>query len=184
MFFARHYEHIFSFLLFYRCAGGSGFAEASPIAKLRGRGSDVTNDIRSLEVEGNIGPFKIVHIGDSYSSGTGVGVYNGPFGCYRSNLNGGSRYAAKLKEQDLPVRYINRACSGGVTAHYFSNRMFDETNILKPVPIDDEVIEEGVLTWHRMVKPQMHSISNNVDMVIMNLEGMILNSQPWRSIAV
>ena len=66
-------------------------------------------------------PFRIVHLGDSYSSGNGARNENGDktfysvSGCYRSQSNWGSHFAESLTDV-FAVTYINRACSGGVLA--------------------------------------------------------------------
>lgn len=70
-------------------------------------------------------PFKIVQLGDSFSAGNGAGDYEGPNGCYRSKQSWGERYADWLGTQGYDVSFVNRACSGGVTADLTNVRDVD-----------------------------------------------------------
>lgn len=86
------------------------------------RGSKASKSPKS--VKGNT-LLKILHIGDSFSSGTGAGAYYTTRGtCYRSTKTWGDRYATLLKNNGFAVQYTNRACSGAVTAHYNESRVF------------------------------------------------------------
>ena len=58
-------------------------------------------------------PLKVVQIGDSYSAGNGAGNYYGPKDCYRSSSNWAERYLDTLRAT-YNVKFVNRACSGGV----------------------------------------------------------------------
>ena len=63
-------------------------------------------------------PFKVLILGDSYSSGNGTDAYYGLRGCYRSHEAWGEVFAADLENQTgRPVTVTNRACGGAV----FSN---------------------------------------------------------------
>ena len=62
--------------------------------------------------------FKIVHIGDSYSAGTGAGDEGEREECFRSENNWGL-FVSNSIEDDLsvPVSYTNRACIGAYMNH-------------------------------------------------------------------
>ncbi|MCW2833122.1 MAG: hypothetical protein JWN68_1075 [Nocardioides sp.] len=83
----------------------------------------------------------ILVLGDSYSAGNGAtdekgaAQTYGPKGCFRSRVNWGEKYAAALRAGGQPVRLVNHACSGGVTADITSPRKMDtESKVLAPTP--------------------------------------------------
>jgi lysophospholipase L1-like esterase len=86
------------------------------------------------------GVLDILVLGDSYSAGNGatddqgaVQTY-GPEGCRRSKVNWGEKYAAMLRAGGQPVRLVNHACSGGVTADFTSPREMDTASKIEPTP--------------------------------------------------
>ena len=64
----------------------------------------------------------IVHLGDSYSAGNGLGSYQGPPSCLRSSHNWGSLLASWANSRGVATSYQNRACSGGNIDDLFSPR--------------------------------------------------------------
>ncbi|MEO5652786.1 MAG: hypothetical protein ABIN79_08265 [Marmoricola sp.] len=90
-------------------------------------------------------PIDILVLGDSYSAGNGAtddqGVEQtyGPDGCRRSRVNWSEKYAAALRAGGQPVRLVNHACSGGVTADITSPRVMDTARKVEATP-------EGVTT--------------------------------------
>ncbi|MCW2757026.1 MAG: hypothetical protein JWO46_772 [Nocardioidaceae bacterium] len=76
----------------------------------------------------------ILVLGDSYSAGNGAtddqGAEQtyGPDGCRRSTVNWSEKYAAMLRLSGQPVRLVNHACSGGVTADITSPRVMETAN--------------------------------------------------------
>lgn len=86
------------------------------------------------------GVLDILVLGDSYAAGNGatddqgaVQTY-GPAGCRRSRVNWGEKYAAMLRAGGQPVRLVNHACSGGVTADFTSPRQMDTASRVEPTP--------------------------------------------------
>ena len=86
------------------------------------------------------GVLDILVLGDSYAAGNGatddqgaVQTY-GPAGCRRSRVNWGEKYAAMLRAGGQPVRLVNHACSGGVTADVTSPRQMDTASKVEPTP--------------------------------------------------
>lgn len=82
----------------------------------------------------------ILVLGDSYSAGNGatddqgaVQSY-GPAGCRRSTVNWSEKYAAALRASGQPVRLVNHACSGGVTADITSPRPMDTASRIEQTP--------------------------------------------------
>lgn len=73
---------------------------------------------------GRAAPLKVLLLGDSYSAGNGAGAYYGPGACHRSKKNWAERYVRWLTAEGHPVTFVNRACSGGVTADYAGARSF------------------------------------------------------------
>ena len=82
----------------------------------------------------------ILVLGDSYSAGNGAtdeqGAVRGygPDGCRRSTVNWGEKYAASLRTGGQPVRLVNHACSGGVTADITSPRAMDTKSLVGATP--------------------------------------------------
>ncbi len=79
-------------------------------------------------------------LGDSYSAGNGatddqgaVQSY-GPEGCRRSKVNWSEKYAAALRASGHPVRLVNHACSGGVTADITQPRVMDTAPKVEATP--------------------------------------------------
>lgn len=80
-------------------------------------------------------PLKILLLGDSYTAGNGASAFNNDpdddlavaryYGgsCYRSHLNWGSRYAARLRTQGHSVTIVNRACNGATTSEMLNSQM-------------------------------------------------------------
>ncbi len=64
----------------------------------------------------------VVHIGDSYSAGNGIGNHHGPTPCLRSSRNWGSLFASWANSQGVATSYQNHACSGGNIDDLFSPR--------------------------------------------------------------
>lgn len=85
-------------------------------------------------------PIDILVLGDSYSAGNGAtddqGVEQtyGPDGCRRSRVNWSEKYAAALRAGGQPVRLVNHACSGGVTADITSPRVMDRASRVEATP--------------------------------------------------
>jgi lysophospholipase L1-like esterase len=136
----------------------------------------------STPAKAQLPPFKIVHLGDSYSAGNGArdSAGNKDFysvsGCYRSKSNWGSHFARSLGEV-FSVSYINRACSDGVLADITRERELDE--VLKgfsgcPLPDfhDEEIIRDtSLLSCTRSLRPQIEAVDSSVDLVIMTILG-------------
>lgn len=78
-------------------------------------------------------PLKVVLIGDSYSAGNGARdangdeSFSGPAKCYRSRDNWAEQYVETLRD-DYAVTFVNRACSGAVSANVTSNRSMGAEN--------------------------------------------------------
>ena len=94
----------------------------------------------SMAVAGAAEPIDILVLGDSYSAGNGatddqgaVQSY-GPAGCRRSRVNWSEKYAAALRASGQPVRLVDHACSGGVTADITSPRVMDTASKVEPTP--------------------------------------------------
>ena len=85
-------------------------------------------------------PLDILVLGDSYSAGNGatddLGAEQtyGPDGCRRSRVNWSEKYAASLRAAGQPVRLVNHACSGGVTADFTSPRVMDTASKAEATP--------------------------------------------------
>lgn len=85
-------------------------------------------------------PLDILVLGDSYSAGNGAtddqGAEQsyGPDGCRRSKVNWSEKYAAALRAAGQPVRLVNHACSGGVTADITSPRVMDTASKAEATP--------------------------------------------------
>ena len=123
-------------------------------------------------------PFRIVHLGDSFSAGNGARNADGDEDfhsvskCYRSQSNWGSQFANSLADV-FAVTYINRACSGGVVDDILNERELDSvTDIFGGCPEadfpDEEIIRAtGLVTCTRYLRPQIEAIDTSVDLVLM-----------------
>lgn len=130
-------------------------------------------------------PFRIVHLGDSFSAGNGARNNRGrpdyfsvP-GCFRSPSNWGQRFADSLTDV-FSVFYINRACSGGVLDHITNPR--DVSSFFSPLirldgscPDPDHPGEEffvrSLLRCKRFLRPQIEAVDTTVDLVILTIGG-------------
>ena len=135
------------------------------------------------ETEG-LPPFKIVHLGDSYSAGNGARSedgdrnYHSVSGCYRSPTNWGSQFAESLSDV-FAVTYINRACSGGVAAHILARRDMDDTSFKKldgscptpDFPDEEFFVDTSTLKCSRFIRPQIDAIDSSVDLVLITMGG-------------
>ncbi|KAL7484086.1 hypothetical protein ACHAWX_000193, partial [Stephanocyclus meneghinianus] len=119
-------------------------------------------------------PFRIIHIGDSYSAGTGTGEYTNPPGCYRSIQNWGKLYRDSLPSY-IAATYVNRACNGAVMENYFNKRLLETTESPCRSHTQDEVFEDDGVTCKRFVEAQSKAISSDVDLVLMTFGGNDLN---------
>jgi lysophospholipase L1-like esterase len=78
-------------------------------------------------------PLKVVLLGDSYSAGNGARDskgerdYYGPKGCYRSHSNWAEQYVRQLRNSGYNVTFVNRACSGAVTADLLNEKTLEST---------------------------------------------------------
>ena len=88
-------------------------------------------------------PLKVVLLGDSYSAGNGAGDYYGPHECYRSKNNWAERYIEALRTQGYAVTFVNRACSGGVTADIFNDRVDDDGFLRTRLSLDGQWSEDS-----------------------------------------
>ena len=88
-------------------------------------------------------PLKVVLLGDSYSAGNGAGDYYGPHECYRSPNNWAERYIDALRTQGYAVTFVNRACSGGVTADIFNDRVDDDGFLRTRLSLDGQWSEDS-----------------------------------------
>ena len=64
----------------------------------------------------------IVHLGDSYSAGNGIGNHHGPAPCLRSSHNWVPSSRPGRTPGGVATSYQNRACSGGNIDDLFSPR--------------------------------------------------------------
>jgi Ca2+-binding RTX toxin-like protein len=78
-------------------------------------------------------------LGDSYSAGNGAGSYYGPQSCYRSSTNWAERYLDALGGQGYAITFVNRACSGGVSADITNPRLIEDDAVVAfGVPVSGE----------------------------------------------
>ena len=82
----------------------------------------------------------IVHLGDSYSAGNGIGNHHGPAPCLRSSHNWGSLFASWANSRGVATSYQNRACSGGNIDDLFSPRVLPKQS---PKEVTADSIEEA-----------------------------------------
>ncbi len=139
--------------------------------------------VSSAQQRGGKPRLKIVHLGDSYSSGNGARSatdrrnYHGVEGCYRSPTNWGGQFAQSLSDR-FAVTYINRACSGGVVENIHNARKISWhlKNLDGSCPTPDYPNEEFLedIGWGRcgrFVKPQIEAVDESVDLVLMTMGG-------------
>lgn len=89
-------------------------------------------------------PLKVVLVGDSFSAGNGArdasgsADYFGPLDCHRSHGNWARQYVDWLTAQGHHVSFVNRACSGGVTADLVADREMSTSvsTALMPTGVD------------------------------------------------
>lgn len=127
-------------------------------------------------------PFKIVHLGDSYSAGNGARDANGESdyssveSCNRSPSNWGSIYAKSLSD-NYDVTYINRACSGGVVADITNTRVLDTQFTLTgqcatPSFQEEKIIHKpGSFLCERSIRPQIEAVDATTDLVFLTIGG-------------
>lgn len=129
-------------------------------------------------------PLKVVQLGDSYSAGNGARDadgkrnYSGVKGCNRSPTNWGSQFVDTLREV-FAVTYINRACSGGVTADVLNSRVVETSQTLVGCPTatfpEEEswvLVNDGLRnTCERRLRPQIDAIDTSVDVVMLTFGG-------------
>lgn len=124
-------------------------------------------------------PFKIVHLGNSFSAGNGARRLDGSKdfhsvkGCYRSQSNWGSRFATSLRDI-FSVVYINRACLGGVLAQIIEERRMGTIwNLSCPSPEfpDEEIIRDELIKCGRFLRPQIESVDESTDLVLLTIGG-------------
>ncbi|GAA4466501.1 Ig-like domain-containing protein [Phytohabitans houttuyneae] len=120
----------------------------------------------------------VVVIGDSFSAGNGAGNYYGPTACYRSSSNWSERYVAWLQAQGLSADVTDRACSGGVTANYWSERdlgnrpEFARCHTATADEIVKTVITNGTTSiCNTKLRPQRDSVTASTDLVLFTFGG-------------
>lgn len=131
-------------------------------------------------------PFKIVHLGDSYSAGNGARDefggrnYVGVRGCYRSPTNWGQQFADSLRDV-FSVTYINKACSGAQLPQLMGPQRQDLD--LKTITGDcpapdypgDEYYQDDEGDFptfcRRYIFPQINAVDESVNLVIMTFGG-------------
>ncbi|MEZ5117692.1 MAG: fibronectin type III domain-containing protein [Candidatus Nanopelagicales bacterium] len=86
---------------------------------------------------------KVVQLGDSYSAGNGTQDYvPANNDCFRSPMNWGGQFAASQG-----ATYVNRACSGAVTANITGTYVLSGVDITKPqVPFNQTIPGSGTFT--------------------------------------
>jgi lysophospholipase L1-like esterase/PKD repeat protein len=94
-------------------------------------------------------PLKVVLVGDSFSAGNGARDasgspdYFGPIDCHRSHGNWAGQYVDWLTAQGYHVSYVNRACSGGVTAHLVEARQMDTKARTTTLPAEVDTLDQA-----------------------------------------
>lgn len=120
-------------------------------------------------------PFKIVHLGDSFSAGNGARASDGSENfhsvkkCFRSPTNWGSRFADSLKGV-FSVTYINRACSGGVLKDFTEAREISGDCSTIDYP-DEEFTSEIDGKCKRLLQPQIGAVDKSTDLVVLTAGG-------------
>lgn len=94
-------------------------------------------------------PLKVVLVGDSFSAGNGARDasgspdYFGPLDCHRSHGTWARQYVDWLTTQGHHVSFVNRACSGGVTADLVQDRTMDTKARTATMPAGVDTLEEA-----------------------------------------
>jgi hypothetical protein len=97
-------------------------------------------------------------------------MYSGPEGCYRSNRSWGKLFSDSLNDR-LSVRFVNRACSGGIFNDYFNKKKIKSQLLPCRTPRQDEIMVESGLLCETYVQPQSQSVTSDVDMVLLTIGG-------------
>jgi len=129
-------------------------------------------------------PLKIVHLGDSYSSGNGASEVDGdgwygPKWCFRNKYNWGQQAAHKAFGDDFSVTYDNVACSGGVMKHVMESRelQFDVPCSSKSRSKDHSLgppkgnENDPNPQCSNAVAPQIDAIGKQTDLVFLTIGG-------------
>ena len=94
-------------------------------------------------------PIDILVLGDSYGQGTAPPMTRAPCratvpqGVAGSRVNWSEKYATALRASGQPVRLVNHACSGGVTADITSPRVMDTASKVEPTPAGVTTLAEA-----------------------------------------
>ena len=86
--------------------------------------TESTAGISPASAAGDGGLVSMLVLGDSYSAGNGAGDYYGPADCWRSTYNYARQYERIIQSAPFNQRTFveNRACSGAVTADFWSQQ--------------------------------------------------------------
>lgn len=136
-------------------------------------------------------PLNVVLLGDSFSAGNGARTssgaedFFGPSGCFRSHSNWATQYVEWLRdEQDKNVTFVNRACSGAVTANVIDKsqrireratrreaceaHLYSEVEAVQVAP-GSRAHANGL--WDCLVGPQIDAVSAATDVVLLTIGG-------------
>lgn len=118
-------------------------------------------------------PYKIVHIGDAFSSGSGAKGYVEPQNCFRSGVNWGMHFA-QTRGDHIAVKYVNRASDGAVMKDYFEKKYLGDLSLTSegcPASKGDELIVKDGTGCKRYVQAQQNAVTSDVDLVLMTFGG-------------
>ncbi|MGL5825505.1 MAG: GDSL-type esterase/lipase family protein [Nocardioides sp.] len=152
-----------------------GFSRSSVVLASLVLGLAVAIPVQGAEPTSTPSSLDVVVLGDSYSAGNGAGSYTEPTDCYRSSRNWAARYTSWLKTQGYLAKLTNRACSGGVTAHFENPRVLNNFapqqtgRCLRRSPDERVRFVDG--RCESSLLPQVEAITPETDLVLFTFGG-------------
>ena len=133
------------------------------------------NDSNHRELQAFKPLLKILHLGDSFSSGNAAKDYGGIKKCYRSQNNFGSLYGERLEDR-FTVRYVNKACSGATTQEFFTAHRIEKCFVFPCIfregthgDFKQIGSETGLCHFTYHVIPQREQLQEDVDLVLLSI---------------
>jgi len=126
---------------------------------------------------------KVIHIGDSYSSGSGFDAndrsWHGPKWCFRNHKAWGERAIERVREStglgSHIIDYSNHACHGAFVEHITTS--YTQTANCAHGDGDIDYTSKAVWVWNKGItcehtmRPQIVNVQQDVDVVLMTLGG-------------
>ena len=150
----------------------------------------LTTQVVNARREIKLDHIKIVHLGDSYSSGSGFNIdddgWYGPRWCFRhSNAWGHQAVGIVQRSLSVQLNYTNHACQGARIEHLLQPYTQKQQCSVVTESSDPQYTQKK-LSWfgnecEHTMQPQIDNIDDSVDIVIATIGG---NNAGFRKVRV